>query len=264
MGQGLDLQAMRSDGAEFAVDVMLSPMETGAERIVLCVVRDVTARKRDEQRLRDSLSEKETLLKEIHHRVKNNLAVISSLLYLQSRRTADPEAARALEESQRRIRSMALVHETLYRSGSLAAVEFADYARTLCDEVQRSHMVTGQNITVVQDAVPIQLPVDIAVPCALILNEVLVNAFKHAFPDRSRGEIRLQIRLLDERHIRICVTDNGVGATSPAARGPSLGLTLIESLSRQIDAVYEYHSDETGTRVCLTIPAPNPTEATAG
>jgi PAS domain S-box-containing protein len=254
MGKGLELQAMRSDGSEFAVDVMLSPMRVGDDQIVLCVVRDVTTQRQDEQRLRDSLQEKETLLKEIHHRVKNNLAVISSLLYLQSRRTSDPETANVLEESQRRIRSMALVHETLYRSGSLAAVEFAAYAEALCKEVQNSHMDPAQDIRVTVDTVPVQMPIDIAVPCALILNELLVNAFKHAFTARATGEIRLGISETAEGETCIVVADNGVGGLVASEHGLSLGITLISSLSRQIDARHVTESDDTGTRVTLLIP----------
>lgn len=256
MGQGLDLRAIRSDGREFDVDVMLSPMETGKGPIVLCVVRDISARRDDERRLRESLREKETLLKEIHHRVKNNLAVISSLLYLQSRRTDDAETANVLEESQRRVRSMALVHETLYRSGSLAAVEFSEYARTLCHEIRSSYMAPSQTIEVAIDTVPVHMPVDIAVPCALILNELLVNAFKHAFPAdrRSSGTIRLSISAPDDAHTAILLEDDGVGAVPTGPQAPSLGVTLITSLCRQIDARYEFRSDGTGTRIELTVP----------
>lgn len=253
MGAGLELLAKRSDGIEFPVDVMLSPMDLEQDRVVLCVVRDVTTRQRDEQRLRDSLREKETLLKEIHHRVKNNLAVISSLLYLQSTRTADPDTAAVLDESQRRIRSMALVHETLYRSESLAAVEFAAYVEALCREVQSSSAAPGQALEVELELEPLTLPVDTAVPCALILNELLANAFKHAFPAGRSGKIHLVLRTRDSQWAELLVEDDGVGAPAQPS-GQSLGLTLVHSLTRQIDGAVTTTSDSSGTRVCLSIP----------
>lgn len=256
MGAGLELRAVRSDGLEFPVDVMISPMGENV-RTVLCVLRDVTARVETENRLRDSLREKETLLKEIHHRVKNNLAVISSLLYLQSVRTEDVELRTVLQESQRRVRSMALVHETLYQSDSLSAVEFGAYSAALCRQLHSSYTGSEQPITLDCELPRIVLPIDIAVPVALILNELVTNAFKHAFPDGRPGRIAVKVCDADDGARILSVEDNGVGneqqATSEAHQ--SLGLLLVQSLTRQLDASFHTDYSAHGTTASLRLPA---------
>ncbi len=254
MGAGLELRAMRADGVEFPVDVMLSPMEDGDRRVVLTVVRDVTERRKVEQRVQESLHEKDTLLREIHHRVKNNLAVISSLLFLQSTRTDDWETQAMLEESQQRVRSMALVHETLYRSSNLSAVEFSEYARALCEESSRSLRVPGQHITFDFSLESVTLPIDIAIPCGLILNELITNAFKHGFPEGRSGAIRLSLTTCGPTCCELIVQDQGVGGVASSEGRNSLGLTLVQALTKQIDGEFALHSSKSGTRATLRIP----------
>jgi PAS domain S-box-containing protein len=237
MGAGLELRAERSDGVEFPVDVMISPMGAGTDAVVLCVLRDVTARVAAEARLRDSLQEKDTLLREIHHRVKNNLAVISSLLY------------------QRRVRSMALVHETLYQSESLAAVDFDRYADELCRQVLASHVHPDQKVVVESRLPPLRMPVDTAVPCALILNELLTNALKHAFPSGRTGTITLEADLTScPEALGLCVRDDGIGSVVPEGAPQSLGLLLVQSLARQLDGTFSVETSAHGTTACLRIP----------
>lgn len=256
MGVGLELFAKRADGSEFPVDIMLSPMETADGRMVLTVVRDVTERRRVEQRVRDSLREKEVLLQEIHHRVKNNLAVISSLFYLQSTRTTDESIIAILTESQDRVRSMALVHETLYRSGNLSSVNFADYAVSLCEELERGHRLPNRTIEFRTELEPLHMNIDIAVPCGLILNELVTNSLKHAFPSDRDGHISLTMNRDGEGRGQLVVSDNGVGpglAARPGGRG-TLGLRLVESLTRQIDGTFEMRDLSPGTRATLVMP----------
>jgi len=255
MGAGLELRAARSDGMEFPVDVMISPMGTGADAVVLCVLRDVTARVTVERRLRESLQEKDTLLREIHHRVKNNLAVISSLLYLQATRTTDVDVRSILHDSQRRVRSMSLVHETLYQSESLAAVDFDQYAVELCRQVLASHLHPEQQVIVESRLPPIRMPVDTAVPCALILNELLTNALKHAFPAGRAGTITLEADVTScPERIGICVRDDGIGSTVPEGSPQSLGLLLVQSLTRQLDGTFAVDTSPSGTTACLRLP----------
>src|SRR4029077_13604658 len=147
------------------------------------VARDIRNRKRVEEELRRSLAEKEALLREVHHRVKNNLQVISSLLRLQASNSPSPEAVRLFHESENRLQSMALIHEQLYRSGDLARIDFRDYVDGLTRNVLASAGEADRPIRLTLDVEPVALDLDIAIACGLVLNELLSNALKHAFPD---------------------------------------------------------------------------------
>jgi PAS domain S-box-containing protein len=201
----------------------------------VCVATDISDRKVAEERLRTSLREKEVLLKEVHHRVKNNLQIISSLLNLQAQATAATEAARALRESQSRIHSMSLIHEQLYRSDNLASIDFAEYVRELTAHVSRSVGAATRNVSVHVEVESAPLPIELAVPCGMIVNELVTNAMEHAFPDGRDGEIRIGFRS-DGRRRELTVCDNGVGLTPLDDRrsSASLGLKVVHALAEQI------------------------------
>jgi two-component sensor histidine kinase len=224
---------------------------------LLVVGDDGIIHRADQQapRLPESLREKDLLLQEIHHRVKNNLAVISSLFFLEAARTEDPSTLALLTESQDRVRSMSLVHERLYRSGELHAVDFAGYASELCDELARGYQRADRGIAVRKQLSPLPLNVDTAVPTGLILNELITNALKHAFPDGRAGVVELRVaRLAPDRGL-VEVVDDGVGVPdglAPAAA--SLGLRLITSLVRQIDGRFSLEAGAPGTRARVEIP----------
>lgn len=222
----------------------------------IAVVRDIRERKRAEQRLLESLHEKEMLLKEIHHRVKNNLAVISSLLYLQSIYTQDEPTLKMLRESQDRIRSMSLVHEAIYRSENFAAVDFADYVGALSQQLLRTYSLSG-NIQLKTDLEPVYINLELAIPCGLILNELITNALKHAFPAGQAGEIRVTLRQYDTDGYSLQVADNGVGLPDALAVATvtSLGMRLIRILTRQIDGQFELVATHPGTEARLTLGA---------
>lgn len=215
-----------------------------------------TAQEQIEAQLRLSLNEKETLLKEIHHRVKNNLQIISSLLYLQSRKISDQAILDMFQDGQNRVKSMALVHEKLYRAQDLASVDFGDYLRNLARYLFRSYRVARQDISLKVNVEPLSLAVDIAIPCGLIANELLSNALKHAFPHRQAGEVCLELKQDNEQqHLILIIRDNGVGFPQDLnfKRTGSLGLQLVNNLVRQLNGTIEL-SDDNGSVFRITFP----------
>ncbi|MFN7916386.1 MAG: PAS domain-containing protein [Vicinamibacterales bacterium] len=198
---------------------------------------DITGRKRAEQAVAASLREKEALLKEVHHRVKNNLQVISSLLRLELGRTAEPGVRHVLGEMQNRVLSMALLHETLYRSDDLSRVDLSRYLDRLVQQVFRSVAPSTGRVTLQVSLVPASVDLEQAVPCGLLVTELISNSLKHAFPDNRAGEVRVSLEPAgDEGMLRLAVEDTGIGlpADFDARRARSLGLVLVSDLARQL------------------------------
>ena len=203
---------------------------------MLGTIQDITEQKLTELALRTSLEEKEALLKEVHHRVKNNLQIVTSLLSLQARREEQESAKAALRDMQSRVRAMALLHEALYRSPSLAQVDFGPYVQNLCEQLARSYQRNAQPIHLQVDVADLKLDLERAVPCGLIISELVTNACKHAFPDGRAPEVRVTSRNLDAGEVEFGVADNGVGfpAAFEIGQGNSLGLQLVTRLSAQL------------------------------
>jgi two-component sensor histidine kinase len=218
----------------------------------VCVASNISRRQEAEDRLVASLREKELLLKEVHHRVKNNLQVISSLLNLQANSLQDPEVIRLFHESQGRVRSMALIHEQLYQSDDLVQIDFAAYVRDLVQHLQQG-LGNGSNRTEFHLQIePLPLSLELAIPCGMIVNELVSNAQKHAFPEGCVGEIRIEFACHSGVYC-LSVADNGVGLSRQRVvepDGPSLGLSVVEALTRQLHGELEV-CQEAGTRFVI-------------
>jgi len=210
---------------------------TGKMRGVIEYVRDITPRKQAEEALRASLHEKEILLKEIHHRVKNNMQVISSLLSLQSRHLTDKAAIEMFRESQQRIRSMALVHEKLYQSKDLSRIDFSKYIESLIMFLFHSYRVNSDLVRMKTEVRNVLLDINSAIPCGLIINELVMNAFKHAFPGGRKGEIIVSLRPSGDDRFILSVSDDGVGfpAGLDFHKTETLGMQLVTMLVDQLD-----------------------------
>lgn len=189
-----------------------------------------------QQKLQQSLTEKETLLKEIHHRVKNNLQVVSSLLHLQASQTGDDDARKSLQESRNRVQSMALVHERLYKSSDLSRIDFARYAQDLIKGILHSFEAGAARIHPVLEIEPVTLNIDQSIPCGLLITELITNSLKHGFPDGEPGEIGLQLGQVAEGGYLLKVWDTGVGlsADTDMSKPDSLGLQLVALLTEQL------------------------------
>ncbi|MDX1641242.1 MAG: PAS domain S-box protein, partial [Balneolaceae bacterium] len=212
----------------------------------ICIGRDITNRRLREQALRESLQEKETLLMEIHHRVKNNLAVVSSMMQLQAMDETDESIQKKLFDSVARIRTMVTIHELLYESGSFSKLDFSENIRKLVSMILET-IQNGKEIKVNFHCEKIQLNVNQAIPSSLIVNEIVTNCLKHAFEGMSNGQIDIELRER-ENQIYIKISDNGTGLPEnfDMYDTSSLGIQLISVLSKQMNAEYDYYSPSEG------------------
>jgi two-component sensor histidine kinase len=216
---------------------------------------DITERKQAENVIRSTLVERETLLKEVHHRVKNNLQVISSLLHMQSLHAADKDTAELFRESQHRVRSMALVHERLYRSQDFVRVDLSEYINGLANYLFRSYQMDTDCIRLKVNTYEVRLPIDAAVPCGLIVNELISNCLKHAFRGRGEGNIHVELVPLTEGEALLCVSDDGVGLPPDVnpETASTFGMQLIVALVDQLHGRLEV-SRQAGTTVRIVFP----------
>jgi len=241
------------DGSIVPTEAVTNIMTGNAGNItgVLAVSRDITKRVEMEEEIQQSLHEKEMLLKEIHHRVKNNLMIISSLLNLQSRYIKDKEALGIFKESQSRANSMALIHERLYRSTDLKRINFGDYIRTLSKDLFHTYADGSGRINLDIDVEDVTMDINTSIPLGLILNELVSNALKHGFPDGKSGDITVDFKLIDDQY-QLKIGDTGIAFPEDIdyRNTDSLGLQLVNSLTRQIDGQIELDTSN-GTEFCI-------------
>lgn len=277
-----ELIGRHKDDQVFPVEVGMNPVETSKGSHIICSVADITARKHEEENriamariqnvnqeleqrvaertkeLRNNLREREVLLQEVHHRVKNNLQIISSLMNLQIRQVGDSAARSALLDCKGRIEAIALVHDRLYQSDDYANVPFSDYAESFVNAVFRATGVGGGRIRAKMQVSAIDLPVDTAISVGLIINELVTNAIKHAFPDGREGSIYVVLAPHGNHQIRLSVRDTGIGLASGKAESDteSLGMMLVNTLVEQLEAQLHVETDG-GTNFTVIFQAPD-------
>lgn len=219
---------------------------------VSCLFYDNTERKEIDRKIRDSLKEKEVLLQEVHHRVKNNLQVISSILNLQSSYVDDEGTLEILKESQNRIKSMSFIHETLYRTTDFSSINFAEYIKSLSYNLIQSYRLQNCHIEFEADIDVVEMSIDQAIPCGLIVNELVSNALKYAYKDREEGKLSILLKDINNRiHLRI--SDDGIGLPEnfKFEKTDSLGVQLVYSLTEQLDGTIDVESNS-GTSFLIT------------
>lgn len=191
-----------------------------------------------------SLDEKEALLKEIHHRVKNNLQVISSLLNMQSRSTENEEILEAFQEGQSRVKAMSLIHQKLYQTENLTEIDFEDYTSQLIGQLAALYKIDKTTVDQTIDIKNIKLDIDTAIPLGLILNELISNSYKYAFGARDKGEIHIELARTDQGKLQLEISDNGEGLPSDIdlQKTKTLGLRLVNVLTKQLNGNLSYES----------------------
>ena len=244
---GIELERKRKDGSTIYLSLTASPLYDSDGRVeqVITFAHDITESRFSKEAIRKSLKEKNVLLSEIHHRVKNNMAVISSLLSLKAQEQSDPAVAEVLTESENRIRSMSMIHEKLYQTDTFAEIEFGRYLQELAAYIENHYTDSGQRINTTVRTDEIYLEITQAVPCGLFVNEILTNGFKHAFPKRSEGNITLSFTLNGE-YCELYYKDDGIGMPENMLTdhtGDSLGSHLIHGLSQQLKGKLEMGND---------------------
>ncbi|MEX0723839.1 MAG: PAS domain S-box protein [Gracilimonas sp.] len=236
---------VRKDGSIVDVIIYAVPVVVGKSIVgIYGIYVDITDRRNAEEQVRKSLREKEMMLAEIHHRVKNNLAVITGLLELQSFSAESESAKRILKDSQMRVNSIAMVHEKLYKSEDFSEVDINQYFNELAEVIHKTMSQADTKVNIELNIDSIKLPITQAIPCGLLLNEILSNSFKHAFEDRKKGCIRVCLSQNCDR-LFLKIQDNGIGLpeNSEVDINKSMGMTLIKTLAKQLDANFNFGNE---------------------
>ena len=236
-----EITGLRKNGDIFPAEANISQVEIDGRQIFTAILRDVSEQKLIENKLRESLKEKEILLQEVNHRVKNNLQVILSLFALQGESTDDPERIAMLSEIRLRIQSMAMIHEKIYKSERLGQINFHQYVKDLTTEIFHTYSTSSGSVRLNLEVAPVSLEINRAVPFALILNELTSNALKYAFTAKEKGNLSISLKLEKDKLLLLTVCDDGVGIPKKIqfSKTKTLGLRLVRVLTHQLNGKAE-------------------------
>lgn len=245
---------LKKDKTAINVSITISPVFDSSGKLVdiSIIARDITQEKKAENKIKRALNEKELLLREIHHRVKNNMQIILSLLNLQTQYVVTDEAVEILQEAQDRVKAMSTIHENLYQSTDLTTINFAEYIHSLVKGIFFSHKIKEGQIESIIEIEDIMLNIETAVPCGLIISELVSNSLKHAFPNGQKGNIHLSLKS-QEGLFHLNIKDDGIGFPEDLdfKNANSLGLQLVNNLIRQIDGNIQMNKNK-GTEIKIT------------
>ena len=255
IGRILEFEAIKKNGTKFPIEVSTSALKIGEKWNSVGIIRDITERKEYEQQLKKSLEEKEVLIKEIHHRVKNNLNVVISLLNSQARRITDKQAIEAFKDSVNRIYTMALVHQQLYQSKSLASINMKEFIKTMANRTFVSYRINPK-VSLILEIEKITFTIDTAVPLGLLISEAISNSLKYAFPDDRDGSVRITMKNKKKSGTELIIEDDGIGLPSEIdfEKTESLGLYLIKILIDQIGGTFKLTTNK-GTKYLINFKA---------
>ncbi|NIP42187.1 MAG: PAS domain S-box protein, partial [candidate division Zixibacteria bacterium] len=249
-----EITGLKLDGSRHPIEVSVSSITLQNDIATIAFIQDITERKKHEERILSALREKEVLLREVHHRVKNNMAIISSLLSLQAGYINESNYLEKFMETRGRIRSMAMVHEKIYRKQELSSIDVKDYIESLIEgiELTFAKRISINNMFDIED---VALDIDTLIPCGLIINEIITNASKYAFDEQESPQIIIRLRKHDAENIQLTIEDNGKGFPEgfDISKSDGLGLKLVEMLTGQLNAKLDIKYTQ-GPRFTFTFP----------
>lgn len=249
-----ELLNVSKDGREFPIQLTTSKILNHSGRIIglIGVSRDISEQRKAEENLKQALTQKEILLKEVYHRVKNNLQVIYSLLHIQSMNVKDEQSKEIFKETQNRIRLMSSIHEKLYKSKDVSQIDFSEYLITLTDQLEQAYPVKNGKVDLIIKSENVPLGIDKAIPCGLIVNELVSNAYKYAFDDKKNGQVIVSLTH-DNGKYKLVIEDNGVGLPKDLdfKNTETMGMILLNTLTQQLLGNVELYNDK-GTKFVIT------------
>ncbi len=251
-----NIEILTASGDKKFISAKMIPLHE--QKLMIFTLHDITERLKTEKHLQNSVIEKETLLREIHHRVKNNLQTVSSLLDLQAESITEPKSVEAFRSSQSRIKSMALIHERLYKSENLSKIKACEYIKNLVEYLEGTYHSPSRDIEITTEIADLYLNLDVAIPCGLIINELVSNSMKYAFPQNHNGKIKVSLQTDNKENLVLTVADNGIGIplNFKTLNPQSLGLELVKLMAKQLNGKMAIDGTS-GTVISIVFPQAN-------